>query len=287
MKFTRIQFRNKKKTQRDLQQVQAETLAELGSHLHQLRCDRSLTLDWVSRRTLIPARLLNAIEEGNLDKLPEPVYVQGFLRRFADVLGLDGLEYARQFPTGLELKARPRSWRNSPAAQLRPLHLYLLYISIIIFSVRGLSYSVSQTSGDAPTAPATAPSPNSQPAPSNVAPAVNPTSTPSTSSSTTVETTGNANAEGQSVRVGLTITDESWIVVKADGETAFEGILSEGTHVWTAKEKLTVLAGNAGGVTIAVNGNEAQPMGEPGSVEEVTLTADSRGAPGTTPRQNN
>ncbi|WP_017659740.1 helix-turn-helix domain-containing protein [Baaleninema simplex] len=278
MKFTRIQFRKKKKTTRNLAQVQAETLAEMGSYLRQLRQDRSLTLDWISRQTLIPSRLLNAIEHGQLEKLPEPVYVQGFVRRFADVLGLDGIEYARQFPTGLELKPRRRSWRDSSAAQLRPLHLYLLYISLVIFSVRGIASVNQPVSIDAPpptTLPAPAPAPAPTPAPTSSAPASNARpASPAT--------------PNQPVRVGITLTDESWIMVVADGETEFEGVLSEGTHSWSAREELTVLAGNAGGVMIAVNGNEAQPMGEPGSVEEVTFVADSRsGTSSDTPPQAN
>lgn len=268
MKFSRIQFRKKKKTTRNLAQVQADTLAEMGSHLRQLRQDRSLTLDWISRQTLIPSRLLNAIEEGKLEKLPEPVYIQGFVRRFADVLGLDGIEYARQFPTGLELKPRSRSWRDSSAAQLRPLHLYLLYISIVIFSVRSIA-SVNQPAAVDRPPPTSLPAPSPDPAPSQA-----PTATPNKSNARPASSA----SQNQPVRVGITITDESWIMVVADGETAFEGILSEGTHSWSAREELTVMAGNAGGVMIAVNGNEAQPMGEPGSVEEVTFVADSRAA---------
>lgn len=286
MKFTRIQFKRKPKpTQRDLAQIQAETLANLGADLRQIRQERSLSLEEIARHTLIPARLLYAIEEGNLDKLPEPVYVRGFLRRFADCLGLDGLNYAQKFPVGNGLPKRTDNWFELPFLQLRPLHLYALYISLVVFAVRGLSYSVNQS----------IPSPDVVPEPAPVADSNDSektaTSEVETQAPTQVsppETTppkiqANANPQQnadpqQPVRVGLTLTDRSWIRVESDGETAFEGMLSEGTHSWTAKEKLTVIAGNAGGVMIAFNGDEAEPMGEPGSVEELTFVADSRGA---------
>ena len=60
--------------------------------------------------------------------------------------------------------------------------------------------------------------------------------------------------------------------VIADGRTEYEGILQQGDiRVWTAEEKLTMRAGNAGGVLVAYNNNKAEKLGEPGKVEEVTF----------------
>lgn len=43
-----------------------------------------------------------------------------------------------------------------------------------------------------------------------------------------------------------------------------------------ANKELTVRAGNAGGVLIAVNKKEAKQLGQPGQVEEVTYTANKQ-----------
>lgn len=289
MKFTRIQFKRKQKAaKRDLAQVQAEALTNMGAHLSQLRQDRALTIEAIARKTLIPARLLRAIEAGDLDKLPEPVYVQGFLRRFADTVGLDGQSYARDFPTGNGVPQSSGNWTNSPLSQIRPLHLYLLYISLVVLSVRGLSSSVERPTPtpadlpDPPTAATREPDPEtvSTPVPEVTPPEPSPQTMTANAPQTTPQTdeAEQSRDRRQPVRVGITLTDESWIEVVADGEVAFAGMLSEGTHSWAAKEELTVTAGNAGGVMIAVNGDEAQPMGEPGSVEEQTFVADSRSA---------
>lgn len=48
--------------------------------------------------TMIPQRLLQAIEEGDLNELPEPVYTQALIRLSADAIGLDGTELAKRFP---------------------------------------------------------------------------------------------------------------------------------------------------------------------------------------------
>ncbi|MGM0455035.1 MAG: helix-turn-helix domain-containing protein [Cyanobacteriota bacterium] len=283
MKFSRIQFKRKQKKETlSLVQIQARTLATMGAELRELRQEQSLAIDTIARQTLIPARLLRAIEDGDLTRLPEPVYVQGFLRRFADYVGLDGSTYAREFPTGNESTPSQSSWRGSSITQLRPFHLYLLYIFLVIVSVRGLSESVNSDSR----------SPDSSIAPSQTAdhldeltprPASGDVSPPEITPSTVTanaSSSDSGNNPSQQVQVGVTLTDESWIQVVADGETTFEGMLSQGTHTWSANRELTVIAGNAGGVMIAVNGDEAQPMGAPGSVEELTVVADSRAGAG-------
>jgi len=47
---------------------------------------------------MIQPRVIRAIEAGNLKELPEGVYIRGFLRRYADALGLDGHALASEFP---------------------------------------------------------------------------------------------------------------------------------------------------------------------------------------------
>ncbi|TVR10184.1 MAG: helix-turn-helix domain-containing protein [Phormidium sp. GEM2.Bin31] len=282
MKFSRIKFKRKqKKDKLDLPQMQAQTLMTMGAQLRELRQERSLEIETIARQTLIPARLLRAIEDGDLTKLPEPVYIQGFLRRFADQVGLDGPTYARDFPVGYESKASKSALHYSPISQLRPFHLYILYIFLVVFSVRGLSESVNSDSRSPDSAippPQTAEHLGDVDSDSQVGSRdlAAPEAMPSTVTAN-ASASDNGNSPSQPVQVGVTLTDESWIQVVADGETTFEGMLSQGTHSWSASRELTVIAGNAGGVMIAVNGDEAQPMGAPGSVEELTVVADSRG----------
>jgi hypothetical protein len=61
--------------------------------------------------------------------------------------------------------------------------------------------------------------------------------------------------------------------VSADGKTEFEGVLDEGAkQTWTAKEKLSIRAGNAGAVLTSFNGQEPKSIGNAGEVKEVTFT---------------
>ena len=80
---------------------QGEKLREIGTYLRSLRKEQSISLEEVAANTYIRASLLKALEEANEDSLPEPVYIQGFIRRYADFMELDGNALAMTFPIEL------------------------------------------------------------------------------------------------------------------------------------------------------------------------------------------
>ena len=99
-----------------LDSVQLEQLREIGVHLHQTREQQSKSLEEVAAKTFIPLRLLRAIEVGQATVLPQPIFIQGFIRRYGDLVGLDGTALAKQFsldstvlPTGTD---RTKSYAN-------------------------------------------------------------------------------------------------------------------------------------------------------------------------------
>jgi hypothetical protein len=64
-------------------------LFEIGSSLRQARQHRGLELSDVERDTRIRAKYLGALEEDRFDVLPGAAYVRGFMRTYAEYLGLD------------------------------------------------------------------------------------------------------------------------------------------------------------------------------------------------------
>jgi cytoskeletal protein RodZ len=252
---------------------QSETLAELGDRLQRLRQEQQISLEKIAAVTMIPVRTLSAIEAGNLGQLPEPVYIQGFIRRYADAIGINGAEFASAFPTRSNFKLSRRPvWRVNFQAQLRPLHLYLVYLLLVLSAVSSLSYLLNRSSpstarvsipvqaGQIPFGPSTLVQPTS--APKSQAPA-------QVSASTAVPQ--------KSVRIGMTLTEQSWIRVVADGKMEFEGVLPEGAQrTWVADQHLTLRAGNAGGVLVSLNDSKPKPLGDPGAVEEITFGTNSQ-----------
>lgn len=168
--------------------LRAERLAEIGDRLRQRREALGLSLDAVCARTKIQRRLLQAIETANVAILPEPVYVRGFIRQYADALELNGSELAMAYPLENVGPSRASWGAIVPAPRVRPLHLYGLYILLLVLSVVGLSVLVQRSSSWGPAsrsqAPTTATAPPPTPAPAPPAPTVSPTPTPPEASPT-------------------------------------------------------------------------------------------------------
>ncbi len=65
-------------------------MADIGSQLRTAREARGLTLEQAFKATRIKTPYLEAIEANQLDALPGPVQARGFVRSYANYLGLDG-----------------------------------------------------------------------------------------------------------------------------------------------------------------------------------------------------
>jgi cytoskeleton protein RodZ len=100
-----------------VQTVESKIMFELGSSLREARVRRGIELAQVAAETRIRTRYLQALEDERFELLPGSVYARGFLRAYADYLGLDGQlfvdEYNARFsadalpPAPLQLELQP------------------------------------------------------------------------------------------------------------------------------------------------------------------------------------
>jgi cytoskeletal protein RodZ len=126
-----------------LNPTQVEQLKEIGAHLRQYREEQSISTEEVAAKTFIPLRLLKALEEGQLDQLPEPIFVQGFIRRYADAIDLDGAALAQTFPTTLfheKSDAPSQELSTPPSRTIKPYQLYIVLGVFGVTLVSGLLY---------------------------------------------------------------------------------------------------------------------------------------------------
>src|SRR5581483_6939236 len=70
---------------------------EIGGSLREARLKRELTPADVQKAIRIRDRYLQALEEERWELLPGDAYVKGFLRTYADYLGLDGNLYVEEY----------------------------------------------------------------------------------------------------------------------------------------------------------------------------------------------
>jgi cytoskeletal protein RodZ len=86
---------------------------EIGNSLREARLRQHLELTDAEQATKIRLKYLRALEQEQFELLPSQTYVKGFLRSYADFLGLDGQlyvdEYASRYVAGEEETVfRPR-----------------------------------------------------------------------------------------------------------------------------------------------------------------------------------
>jgi helix-turn-helix protein/uncharacterized protein DUF4115 len=112
---------------------------EIGGSLREARLKRGLTPADVQKAIRIRDRYLQALEEERWEALPGDAYVKGFLRTYADYLGLDGNlyvdEYNNRFAHSEELPFVPerfaRSGSRSGGGLLRPVIAIGLIVAIV------------------------------------------------------------------------------------------------------------------------------------------------------------
>jgi cytoskeleton protein RodZ len=70
---------------------------EIGNSLREARLRQGLDFPEIEQRTKIRNKYLQALEDEQFDLLPGETYVKGFLRSYAEYLGLDGQLYVDEF----------------------------------------------------------------------------------------------------------------------------------------------------------------------------------------------
>lgn len=90
----------------------SEIIREISKILVDRRTARSLSLEKVSQNIKIRLPYLQAIEKGEWTELPGEVYVRGFIRRYAQSLGIDGDKLIAPY---IGLTEMPTEKKSGPA----------------------------------------------------------------------------------------------------------------------------------------------------------------------------
>ncbi len=165
----------------------------IGDLLRDTRKSCGGEIDRIAGTLRIRASYLTAIEESQYDKLPGPVYAQGFVRAYAVHLGLDGDEAIRRFKqevAGFEV-SRDLSFPVPLAERSIPGGTMVLAALILALCGYGLWYYVSTSDRSHPERVSAVPpdliAATKKPAP-DVAPPTTPTTAPTTAQTSAAAT---------------------------------------------------------------------------------------------------
>lgn len=132
----------------------AISLRQIGEKIRQTRESKGLSLVQLQAYTHIPIHHMEALENGNLNLLPEDVFIRGFIRITGNALGLNGTALAATLTQPETVKSVLPSWCEAKKAsgvsglEIRPMHLYVGYTALVAGAVGGLSLISQQANTD-------------------------------------------------------------------------------------------------------------------------------------------
>jgi cytoskeleton protein RodZ len=218
---------------------------EIGPALREARERRGLAFSQIEEATAIRTRYLRALEDERFGVLPGPTYAKGFLRAYAEYLGLDGQLFIDEFNSRhhdprreLEqpIYSRPRSQPQQRRRQRRESNLIMIALAAIV-AVASMVFLASTF--DNPQAPPVGPA------------ATGNSGSTTTQNSTTQQTTASTNHTGHKATakkftVVLSVTGPCWVDVHSGSPAGPAATTTHGTSLAGYKLDPTV----AGSVTI-------------------------------------
>lgn len=220
-------------------------MGEVGATLREARTARGVELSEVEAATKIRRRYLDAIENEAWDVLPGPAYAAGFVRAYADYLGLDGARMAAECPLqptpplpGGETRRGPRRRVPSPAVAVS--------IGLVAaIGLLGLLWGGGSGGGGGPgdgTAAST------------------PAGGTQSSAGPSVRQAADKHSGPRAMKLSLTTTAELWVcLLGADGKPLVDGlVLPSGAEEGPFRsDSFTVSFGN-GEVEMRIDGRDSE-----------------------------
>jgi cytoskeletal protein RodZ len=256
-----------------------------GEELKRHRLLREVSLESIASATKISVRHLQALEKGDLQRLPAPVFTRGFIRAYAGFLGLDPEEMVNAYLSEFGESGRTQPLGSAPARSRVPSR-GLLVLAVVAAVVAALVAAgiwrnahrprpaparsaalppvslsphirlvpvASETAAPAPRTPTAVAS--LDPAPPAPAPSDHAVAAPL------------APAADGAMSLSIHLDADCWGEVFGDDQRLFSGTFRRGDeHTFEARKSFRLTFGNAGAARVSVNGRALPPLGKPGEV---------------------
>ena len=268
-----------------------------GKLLLDARAARGMTLAEVSAATKIPVSKLQAIERDDIENLPGGIFTRGFVRSYAETVGLDPQETLAQFEARfpdessvatlhatIEGRANEEFVRRQRTAK-SVVWLALLAVPLVVWLLR-----VAVPGDTEPPAPEGAVVADAEPAtetgsglsprsPSSQEPASpppveqEPASSPPVDSAPRADPAPRAAADSGRLTMEISTTADCWVRASADGATAVSRLFRAGERqVIVAREAIDLRVGDAAAFAFTINERPGRSLGGSGEVVDIRVT---------------
>lgn len=123
-------------------QAREACLRELGQVIRQARQEKAWSPYHLHMKTQIPVHQLEALEMGRIDRLPEDIYLRGFIRQVGNTLGLNGNHLAASLPAIETATSVIPSWQQPKThvgLRLDSMHVYVGYAALMASGIAWVS----------------------------------------------------------------------------------------------------------------------------------------------------
>ena len=265
---------------------------EIGAELRKRRELLSLHLADVERNTHVKAHYLEALEHGEMDKLPSTVQTRGMLSNYAAFLDLDVDALLLRYADALQARHRERNPQKPARKPGQPITASMpnltnfiagdmifgvgMAILLVGFSIWGVSRVMTLQSEQEiePTAPSISDVLLASPDPSSftATPIFRQIEVPGEPTQTIIIPTLNTN---MNVQVNLVAVERTYMRVTVDGKVTFDGRVVPGNaYPFEAEEQIEVLVGSGAAIRIVYNGRDMGLLGAFGQVVSNIYLAD-------------
>jgi cytoskeletal protein RodZ len=256
--------------------------AEIGRFLEQKRKERGLSLEEVEQATKIRKRYLAGLEREDYAVLPDGVYAQGFLKTYANYLGLDGGALSRQLKSrrkprrerAISYNTRPESGFEEPLIAPAGLQgtkkrkfstsaiVTLLVAVLVLAAVIGVLYFVGRGVEASRSEKAASAKSRENPPHQEQEKVASKEKAPG-QDATGQNVGGRESAPPDSLRVLINVRERpSWLLIRTDGTPVYEQVAQPGfSQTFEADRRLYIKSGDAGAVSVRVNGQDAGQLG--------------------------
>ena len=263
-------------------------MSQLGERLREARESQGISMAQAAVETRILQRYLVALEEGDYQHLPGDVYARGFIRNYADYLGIPAEElielYRRERGMSEPIRVVPATSSPRMRGLVIPSFFGVFFVVLVLVGASYLALSALNYVGESArpqvaTKPTAVPTPRPLP---TLAP--EPTNPPQVASAATVgpqepagvaispTTAPTAPPDAPIVaEVSVEAGDNrgSWLEIKVDGETVFRKVLGAGQSLpaFRAQRDFWIRSGNAAVVSVVINGQKQCCTANPNEVQ--------------------
>jgi cytoskeletal protein RodZ len=255
--------------------------AHIADLIRSAREERGLSVEQAASESGVPPRYARLLEGERLDVgIPDDFYLIPFFRRYAGFVGLDVPRLLPDFLGQVQhvpSEPGPRvqiSYRPTIADFWKPAAAVLaigLAAALLMRSgpSQPMQYAAERVATDAAPAEADEPARVAAVAKTDDAVADDDGGAANGLQGSLVPA---AQSPSGTKELQVTAKEETWLSIGLDDQPAKEFLLKPGeTHTWTASAVFRLKVGNAGGITLVLDGRDLPALGESGQVVRLDL----------------